>query len=263
MTTFTTQDHSILVAYAATYNEMLRFRELLTSESFHADREFLYLCSLPKIKKVYYDLLIEAGANPSVNDEHGQNALFKAARSGNLELLRSLLDVGVNPMQCDESGEIPLSVALRYGNLSVAKCLLTLVESPGAIIDKQESNLLHKAAGGDMFSVAKELIQIHHMDVESRDAAGHTALHIAAYRGSNRILRFLVTEVKAELNALDGEGRTPLFSGAYDRNLLALKFLCEHGADLSLMDANGFTVLAFALSNRQKRASTLLKSYLR
>ena len=123
--------------------------------------DFLYICSLPKLKKQYFNMLLNAGVDMSVTNQHGENALFKAAESGNLVLLRSLLEYGLNPMQQDESGEIPLAVAIRCGNLSVANCLLGIAENPALIVDKEGATLLHKAAWSDMPSIACELLDKH------------------------------------------------------------------------------------------------------
>ena len=245
--------------YIAHFCSVLRETQNLEETTRDGATAFMNICAIPRLRKEYFNLLIAAGVNIRVIDKQWQNALFKAAKSGNLVLVRSLLDAGLNPMQTDCDGEIPLSVALRCGNLSVAECLTGKVKTPLKIIDKQGENLLHKASWGDVVSVAKMLIQAYHFDVETRDDAGHTALHIAAYQGSNRMLKFLVTEAGANFNALDHEGRTPLFSGAYDGNLRTLKFLCENGADLSVKDKKGITAFQYASDSKQFKAAALLK----
>lgn len=245
----------------AQFCSLLREAQDLEATDRDGATAFLRICAIPKLKKEYYNLLVEAEVNIRAIDKRGQNALFKAAESGNQVLLRGLLDAGLNSMQTDCDGEIPLSVALRCGNLSVAECLAEKIQNPASVIDRQGENLLHKAAWGDVVSVARELIQTHRFDIESRDDAGHTALHIAAYQGSNKMVKYLLTEAGADLNAIDEEGRTPLFSGAYDSNLRTLKFLSESGADLSVKDKKGVSVLDYALSTRQNKAAALLKSY--
>ncbi len=222
----------------------------------------LGVCAVPKLPKAVFNTLLASGADIRGVDEHGQNALFKAAETGNLILLRALLEHGVNPMQRDEAGEFPLSVALRCGNAVVADCLLSVTKNPACVIDRQGCNLLHKAAWGDVSSVARLLVQIHKIPVESQDADGHTALHIAAYQGSNKMLKYLVKELNANVNAIDREGRTPIFSGAYDTNLRTLKLLFALGADLNWKDHQGMTVLQFAAARKEFKAEKFLKSCL-
>ncbi len=222
----------------------------------------LRVCAVPKLKEEIFNPMLDSGADINGVDKHGQNALFKAAETGNLALLRALLEHGVNPMQCDEAGEIPLSAALRCGHPAAANCLLGVTRNPAEVIDNQGRNLLHKAACGDVSSVARLLVQIHKIPVESHDADGHTALHIAAHYGSIKMVKYLVKELNANVNAIDKEGRTPIFSGAYDANLPTLKLLCELGADLCWKDHQGMTVLQFASIRKEFEAEKLLESNL-
>ena len=204
------------------------------------------------------NMLLEAGIDMRVTDEHGRNALFSAAESGNLVLLRALLEQGLDPMKKDDTGEIPLSVAVRCGNFSVAECLLGKTENPALVVDNEGSTLLHKAAWGDMPGIARQLIDGYGIPPEVRDNAGRTAVHVAAYQGSCKMLKYLLMEKSADVNAADNEGRTPLFSGAYNSNLRALKILCEQGADLSAKDRSGSTACGFARGRKEFAAANLL-----
>ena len=73
------------------------------------------------------------------------------------------------------------------------------------------------------------------------------------------MLKYLLLEKQANVNAIDYEGRTPLFSGAYDGNAKALKILCECGADLSVKDKNGMSVLDLASSKQDYETVKFLK----
>lgn len=219
---------------------------------------FLQICSRPKLKKQYFNMLLEAGVNMRGMDEHGRTALFCAAESGNLILLRALLDQGLDPMKKDDSGEIPLSAAVRCGNLSVAECLLEKTKDPVKVIDNEGSTLLHKAAWGDMPGIARQLIDRYDIPPEIRDHAGRTAVHVAAYQGSCKMLKYLLEEKNLDVNAADYDGRTPLFSAAYDGNLRALKILCEHGANLAVKDKTGLTAREFALGRKEFNAAKFL-----
>lgn len=219
---------------------------------------FLQICALPKLKKQYFNLMLDAGVDMHGMDEHGRNPLFSAAESGNLVLLRALLEQGLNPMKKDDSGEIPLSVAVRCGNLSVAECLLGKTHDPASVVDNEGSTLLHKAAWGDLPVIARLLVDVYNVPLEACDHAGRTAVHVAAYQGSCKMLRYLLNEKQADVNAVDHEGRTPLFSGAYDGNLRALKILCEQGADLSVKDKSELTAREFALGRNEHNAAKYL-----
>ena len=221
---------------------------------------FLEICALPKLKKRYFNMMLDAGVEMHGIDGHGRDALFSAAESGNLVLLRALLEQGLNPMRKDDSGEIPLSAAIRCGNLSVAECLLGKTRDPASVVDNEGSTLLHKTAWGDLPDIARLLVDVYNVPLEARDHAGRTAVHVAAYQGSCKMLRYLLQEKHADANAADHDGRTPLFSGAYDGNLRALKILCEQGADVSAKDQSGLTAKEFALGRKEFNAARFLST---
>ena len=204
-------------------------------------------------------MMRDGGADIFAVDENNQNALFKAAESGNLILLRTLLALGVDFRHRDNFGEIPLSVALRCGNRSVAEYLLEITDDPATVIDNDGSSLLHKAAWGNLPELAKLLLNEYGMDIDIKDHAGRTALHVAAYQGNTRILKYLL-EHAANVNAVDNEGRTPIFSGAYDGNLKTVKLLCEYGAKLHLKDNTNLTVLEYAISRKEFETAKFLNN---
>jgi ankyrin repeat protein len=231
--------------------------ERLGSGTFTHD-DLLRICAVPKLKKQYFNQLLAAGVNMRVTDSRGRNALFSAAESGNLVLLRALLEQGLDPMARDDHGELPVAAALRCGNPVVAECLLERTADPASVVDDEGSTLLHKAAWGDVAGVARRLLDGYGIPREVRDRAGRTAVHVAAYQGSCKMLKYLLGERSADVNAVDREGRTPLFSAAYDGNLRALKLLCEYGADRSVKDRNGLTALDFATGRREFKAAKVL-----
>lgn len=230
--------------------------DLLKSQQLTGNK-FLEFCAVPKLKKHCFDMMRDAGVNMFSVDENNQTALFKAAESGNLVLLRALLEEKIAPEHTDNFGETALMVALRCGNRSVAECLLKIARDPVKIIDNEGATLLHKAAWGNLPELANVLLLEHNMDIDSKDYAGRTALHVAAYQGNTRILKYLV-EHAANVNAVDNEGRTPIFSGTYDGNLKTIKLLCEYGADLHLKDNSNLTVLEYAISRKEFETARFL-----
>ena len=230
--------------------------DLLKSKQLTGNK-FLELCALPKLKKHCFNMMRDGGADIFAVDENNQNALFKAAESGNLILLRTLLALGVDFRHRDNFGEIPLSVALRCGNRSVAECLLEITDNPATVIDNEGSSLLHKAAWGNLPESAELLLDQYNMDINIKDYAGRTALHVAAYQGNTKVLKYLL-ERSTDVNVIDNEGKTPIFSGAYDGNMKTVKMLCEYGANLLLRDNNDLTVLEYAIRRKEFETAKFL-----
>lgn len=230
--------------------------DLLKSQQLTGNK-FLEFCAVPKLKKHCFDMMRDAGVNMFSVDENNQTALFKAAESGNLVLLRALLEEKIAPEHTDNFGETALMVALRCGNRSVAECLLKIARDPVKIIDNEGATLLHKAAWGNLPELAKLLLEEYGFDLETKDHYGRTALHVAAYQGNTRFLKYLL-EKSANVNAIDNEGKTPIFSGTYDDNLKTIKLLCEYGADLHLKDNINLTVLEYAISRKEFETARFL-----
>ena len=233
---------------------------LLKSQQLTGNK-FLEFCAVPKLKKHCFDMMRDAGVNMFSVDENNQTALFKAAESGNLVLLRALLEEKIAPEHTDNFGENALMVALRCGNRSVAECLLKIARNPVKIIDNEGATLLHKAAWGNLPELAKLLLEEYGFDLETKDYYGRTALHVAAYQGNTRFLKYLL-EKSANVNAIDNEGKTPIFSGTYDGNLKTIKLLCEYGADLHLKDNINLTVLEYAISRKEFETAKFLNGKL-
>ncbi|MDT8399686.1 MAG: ankyrin repeat domain-containing protein [Pseudomonadales bacterium] len=120
-------------------------------------------------------------------DFTGQTPFLTAALAGDVTTMRLLLDHGADPLLETYAGTNALMAAAGV-NWVVQQ---TYTESPQALLD------------------AVKLCWELGMDVNHSNSMGLTALHGAANRGSDDIIRFLVAK-GARLDATDNEGRTPL-----------------------------------------------------
>jgi uncharacterized protein len=131
---------------------------------------------------------------PSDSDEREQNPildrgatpLFRAALSGDLEIMRLLLDAGANPLAPTEGNTTPLMAAAGVGwHESISR---------GREADAIEALELLLARGGD---------------VNAENHTGDTALHGATLRGSTAIIQFLVDH-GARVDTKNDKDQTPL-----------------------------------------------------
>ena len=77
------------------------------------------------------------------------------------------------------------------------------------------------------------------------EVAAYTGLHAAAHKGdAAKIDRFAAA--KADLNARDGNGRTPLHVAAFAGQREAIKALVKHGADINLLDKDRYDGVTIA-----------------
>ena len=120
-------------------------------------------------------------------DFTGQTPFLTAALSGDLTVMRLLLAHGADPHIPTVAGTTALMAAAGVNWVFYQ----TYDEGPAALLE------------------AVELCYSLGMDVNAVNSMGLTALHGAANRGSDDIIRFLVDK-GAKLDVKDKEGRTPL-----------------------------------------------------
>ena len=77
------------------------------------------------------------------------------------------------------------------------------------------------------------------------EVAGYDGLHLAAHQGDLAAIRSLIT-ARADLNARDGNGRTPAHVAAFASNGAALEALAAAGADMNALDDQVYDVLTIA-----------------
>lgn len=153
----------------------------------------LHLAVLTRQEAVVGDLL-RAGADPGLLDRAGNSALHLAAAGGHDGVLGVLLRHGRAAGLLDQpngDGLSAIHAAVASGSLP---CLLLLLAA-GADVNAQERKAgrtaLHLAAERDDVALAGCLLLEGDADVDSTTFDGTTPLHIAAGRGSARLVALL------------------------------------------------------------------------
>lgn len=193
------------------------------------------------------DVLLKKGADPDIADSTGMTALYAAVDMHTLgpmlsrpgpkvtdtldaaDLVGKLLDHDANanvrlkrPIigRHHDSGDAamgegttPLIRATKNVDTPVIKLLLEGGADP-SIPQKDYSTAMmvaiRAAASSEVNTIeALKLFLDHGADVDSFNAAGQTALHVAVGRGSDDVIRFLASR-GATLNLKDKQGHTPL-----------------------------------------------------
>lgn len=156
----------------------------------------LHLAVITRQVKVV-EVLLRAGADPSLLDKDGRSPLHLAALAGDNATLRPLLaHLGERHAHLvnapDYHGLHPLHLAVRRDG---ERCLRLLVEG-GAKINAPEqksgNTALHLAVRENLFKVACTLITELKADVNSCTFGGNTPLHLAASQGSPTLCSMLI-----------------------------------------------------------------------
>ncbi|KKK19180.1 hypothetical protein ARAM_003200 [Aspergillus rambellii] len=104
------------------------------------------------------------------------------------------------------------------------------------------------------------LLLQHGADMELRDYAGFTALHIACKDNCLNTAKLLMAK-GADIETIAGDGRTPLISAAMECHLEVLELLLEKGARVNARGNDGRTALTHAVEAGSEEIVRLLRSY--
>lgn len=77
------------------------------------------------------------------------------------------------------------------------------------------------------------------------EVAGYEGLHLAAHQGDLAAIRNLIA-ARANLDARDGNGRTPVHVAAFASNEATLEALAVGGADMNALDDQAYDVVTIA-----------------
>jgi ankyrin repeat protein len=217
--------------------------------------------------------LLELGADPRLHAAGGANALERAVRSGNGELLGMLLERaslsrpegaallavavqrgdataaklliahGAPPDEPDATGMRPLARAARRGDIELIKLLADRGAAPAGTDTRGRSARWY--AAGARAQAAVDLLLEMHVPVDAADRAGVTPLLLAIRAGDDAVVRRLI-EAGAPVDA-KGAGRDPPLRVAADLgDLRVLDALLARKPDVDAADGYGETALMSA-----------------
>lgn len=162
------------------------------------------------------------------------------------------LAVGGNINTPDEIGDPPLTKAILHGNLDL---VVELEKREPGLVNTQQYDTgwraIHEASRCGHIEILEFLCE-KTADIDIRDNAGNTALHIAAeYKCFGAVVRLV--RKKANVNKQNNTRSTPLHTALRltptDSSYKIIKFLIENGADTNLQNSHGQTALDLAIEN--------------
>lgn len=160
----------------------------------------------------FMEALLKAGANPNVRlskklwytgynfdqsgvDAKGTTPFWRATQAGDLPAMKLLVAHGADP----KIASIPGNARQPNGRTDAIPAGATPAELPGT-----NALLMASGAGYDgnfqvlsplgFMPALKYLVEELHMDVNVLDAKGYSAVHYAAFRGDNDMIKFLVAK---------------------------------------------------------------------
>ncbi|XP_030851770.1 E3 ubiquitin-protein ligase MIB2-like [Strongylocentrotus purpuratus] len=237
-----------------------------------------FIAGTGNVHKVKF--LLEKGAFTECIDMNGCTPLFHATYANKYEVVEYLLDQGADVHAVNWQGYTCLYLACAQGFSDCAHYLLmhgadlnqkgeqnmtpvhqsitggrTVVD---LIVDRKEADLkavssdlvssMHQAAGFDKtYAMTKLLDKIPRL-VEAMDENGRCPLYSAAFKGCRDAAELLIKKGRCNVNVVDSEcGTCPLAAAIFFQNFNIVDILVKHGADINLPNNVGKTSLQFAV----------------
>jgi ankyrin repeat protein len=205
-------------------------------------------------------VLLEASRNElNIAGQRGAAPLLVALNKEHVEVANYLLESGADVTLADAGGDTALHLAAGSGLLTCVTSLLAQDTVAIDTVNHQGATALITAARRGRVDVAKLLIE-RGADTSKQDTQVQgTALLHAAYSGHLDVVKVLLEASKAELNTMGQQTITPLLGALNKEHVEIATYLLASGADITLADEDGDTVLHLAA---QKGYVTLVERML-
>ncbi|VDK73598.1 unnamed protein product [Litomosoides sigmodontis] len=229
---------------------------------------FLSACLSGDLEEV--QTLLNDGANINTTTVDGLTALHQAVIDGKPKMVQFLVEHGANVNAQDNEGWTPLHAAACCGNVDLVEYLcaegadlsVTNTDKELAVDLAEEDDCRlaleeeHQRQGINPDECRNRELTIMRRDAEQwlkdgemhdhpHSRTGATALHVAAAKGYNDVMKLLL-KAGADVNCRDRDGWTPLHAAAHWAEHEAAAILIQNGASFSEVTNNGETILNVA-----------------
>ena len=197
--------------------------------------------------------LVSKGADPSLADSRGRNALYTAFESGIGEnVVRTFLENKASVNDKDFSGVPVFFYAFLVSQKDEIIALVTDLGKPDFnLADSQGNTILHTLIKQRMPMRFIDFVLMKKPDVNLRDSDGNTPLMLALQKGDTALVEKLIA-AGADVNVANEKGATPL-------NYALLSIKDPALFNVNQQDKNGNTPLMFVLkTSRDPTAVELL-----
>ena len=136
------------------------------------------------------DCVLDNGADPSVVDCYGMDALHHAAKGGNTNIITTLIRRGVDLNTRDNRGATSLIIAASCGN-AAAVDILADAGADMSIADNEGCSALHRASSSKNLNILEKLVSTYPSNINDENKSGETPLRIAASRNNKEASDYL------------------------------------------------------------------------
>ena len=203
--------------------------------------------------------------NPLVvaTGDDGETLLHNMAMQGDAALVAVLIENGADVNAQSPKGMTPLARAVAMGHLNVVRALLDKKADP-TLRESNGQTALHWLRKSDSAEAIAMAIVSRKADVNAQDEAGLTPVHFAAFRKIDAAIN-LYAKHGMDANSAGRSGVTPLHVAAIsdecpENTAATILALQKHGADINAKDNDGDTPLDTAMRlDRTEAIAALVK----
>lgn len=229
---------NVMLLEAAARNDLEEVRRLLESgvspDSTNEDGlTALHQCCIDDSEEMM-KLLIQYGGNPNATDTEKWTPLHAAATCGHLHLVKFLIDAGAELLSVNADGNMPYDLCEDDTTLSYIENEMARRGVTQELIDDTRSDT-ERHMYADLVSW-----QANGGDLEIRDPANATPLHIASANGYLSVVEFLLDH-HASTEVVDDDLWQPLHAAACWGHLEVVEMLAQNGANINAKTRNGET----------------------
>lgn len=213
----------------------------------------LLLMSIANDKDLRFtDFLISKGMSLKDVDGNGNTAFDYAARSGNVELLKTLLKKGVKPT---DNALLMAAQGTRRGanGIEIYKYLAEDVKLKPAATNTNGQTVLHALVRRPDQTAIIQYFLDKGVDVNKADNDGNTAFMNAASGRDIALLELLLPKVK-NINAVNAKGESALTAAIKSGSAETVTLLLNKGADINVKDKDGNNLAYYLVQSYRPQA---------
>ncbi|KAK7503828.1 hypothetical protein BaRGS_00004951 [Batillaria attramentaria] len=196
--------------------------------------------------------LVESLLNKGSNIDtvyYGWTPLQHAIDIGNQEVAVLLIDKGCDHVFHDKNHRAPFEEAVMKKQPKVVESLLAKGVTGNIIMSGGHTPLTY-AVEKECPGLLSVLIKGPGIEVDKPNTWGHTAAYLAAKNGEVEMLKSLLSAgANANYICKEEGAYTPLIAAAANEHVQVVSALTKHGCDLNAQDADGWTALWHAYSS--------------
>lgn len=204
------------------------------------------------------EYLLKRGAKVDARDTEQQTPLIVAAKGGDLSVMNGLLEYKANPNAQDDDGWTAGMHAVRSNEPKIFR-LLGKHKADFNMVNKDGLTALAMAVFNNKANAAVAMLDNNANPDFAMGSAKYNALMMAVKKGNLTMAQTLL-QYKANPNAKNAGGLTPLMIAAYGNEDMIISLLLKAGANPAFKDDEGKTALMLAKENDAQKAIVQLQA---